>query len=182
MQAVGFCVFDTPIGCCGIAWSECGIRALQLPERTEALTRHRLRRRCPAARELPPPERVAVAITAIIALLSGERRELMAINVDMEGVPPFHQRVYQIARAIPAGTTLSYGEVARRLGEPGAARAVGQALGRNPFALLVPCHRVLAAGNKLGGFSAEGGSVTKQRLLAIEAGIPRSADLFDLSF
>jgi methylated-DNA-[protein]-cysteine S-methyltransferase len=179
MQAVGFCIFDTRIGCCGIAWSDSGIRALQLPERSDGLTRHRLRRHCPTARELPPPPSIASAIAAIIALLAGERCELAAINLDMEGVPPFRQRVYKVARSIPAGTTLTYGAVARLMGEPGAARAVGQALGRNPFALLVPCHRVLAAGNKIGGFSAEGGTATKQRLLAIEGASPGAADLFD---
>jgi methylated-DNA-[protein]-cysteine S-methyltransferase len=182
MQALGFCIFDTPIGRCGIAWSERGICALQLPERAEAQTRHRLQRRCYGARELPPPVRVETAITAIVALLSGERRELNAIDLDMEGVPPFHQRVYEVTRAIPVGATLTYGEIATRMGETGAARAVGQALGRNPFALLVPCHRVVAAGNKLGGFSAEGGTATKLRLLAIEGVSPRSADLFGQVF
>jgi methylated-DNA-[protein]-cysteine S-methyltransferase len=181
MVAVDFCVFDTPIGCCAIAWSDRGIRALQLPERSEALTRSRLWRRF-SARETAPPEAVEQAISAIVALLHGEKRDLTSIALDMEGVPPFHQRVYEITRTIPAGATLTYGEIAQRLEEPAAARAVGQALGRNPFALLVPCHRVLAAGNKLGGFSAEGGVDVKRRLLAIEGAMPRRADLFDQFF
>ena len=86
----------------------------------------------------------------------------------MDGVPEFHRRVYEAARAIPPGNTLSYGDIAKRVGAPGAARAVGQALGRNPFPIVVPCHRVLAAGGKIGGFSAQGGVATKRRMLAIE--------------
>src|SRR5207245_8475160 len=97
-----------------------------------------------------------------------EARDLSVIVLDMERVSPFHRRVYEAARAIPAGATLSYGDVATRLGAPGAARAVGQALGRNPFAIVVPCHRVLAAGGKVGGFSANGGITAKLRLLSIE--------------
>jgi methylated-DNA-[protein]-cysteine S-methyltransferase len=86
----------------------------------------------------------------------------------MTRVPAFHRAVYAVARAIPPGETLTYGEVARRLGDPGSARAVGQALGRNPFAIIVPCHRVVAAGGATGGFSAHGGAATKRRILAIE--------------
>src|SRR4029079_6784817 len=98
-----------------------------------------------------------------------EAAELSAIALDMAQVPPFHRRVYEVARTIPPGATLSYGEIATRLGVPGSARAVGQALGRNPFAIVVPCHRVLAAGGKMGGFSANGGIGTKLRMLSIES-------------
>ena len=104
----------------------------------------------------------------ITALLRGEPCDLGSIDLDMSDVPEFHCRVYAVARTIPPGRTLTYGDVAARLGEPGAARAVGQALGRNPFAIIVPCHRVVAAGGRLGGFSAGGGAVTKRRILAIE--------------
>jgi methylated-DNA-[protein]-cysteine S-methyltransferase len=93
---------------------------------------------------------------------------LLDLPLDMEGVPPFHRRVYELARAIPPGEVLTYGEVARRLGDPGASRAVGQALGHNPYAPVVPCHRVLAAGGRSGGFSAEGGAATKLKMLEIE--------------
>jgi methylated-DNA-[protein]-cysteine S-methyltransferase len=120
------------------------------------------------------------AQAAIAALLRGEPRDLSGVELDMQGVPPFHRRVYEVARGIPAGSTLSYGEVAARLGSPGSARAVGQALGRNPFAIVVPCHRVLAAGGRIGGFSANGGARTKLRLLEIEGArkgaAPRTAD------
>jgi methylated-DNA-[protein]-cysteine S-methyltransferase len=171
MSAQGFTLFETAIGSTGIAWGPRGIAGVQLPEAGEAGTRARLAERFPGAREGAPPPDVARAIEEITALLRGEARDLAAIALDMEGVPPFHRRVYEAARAIAPGETLSYGEVAARLGSPGSARAVGQALGRNPFAIVVPCHRVLAAGGKPGGFSANGGITTKLRMLAIERAI-----------
>src|SRR6185503_19547170 len=118
--------------------------------------------------EARPPAEVRRAIDAIAALLRGDASDLSSIGLDMDGVSPFHRRVYEIARTIAPGATLSYGTIAARLGAPGSARAVGQALGRNPFAIVVPCHRVLAAGGKVGGFSANGGIRTKLRLLSIE--------------
>ena len=169
MQAQGFALFDTAIGRCGIAWSGRGILAVQLPEANEPKTRARLVRCLPQAREAPPPAGIGRAIEAIAALLRGEPSDLATVALDMGGVPPFHRRVYEVARKIPPGATASYGEIAAQLGAPRAARAVGQALGRNPFPVLVPCHRVLAAGGKPGGFSANGGVATKLRLLAIEA-------------
>ena len=108
-------------------------------------------------------------LDGIVALLAGEMADLSAAVLDMQCVSPFHRRVYEVARTIPPGVTLSYGEIARRMGAGGSARAVGQALGRNPFAVVVPCHRVLAASGKLGGFSANGGIATKLRMLSIEA-------------
>jgi methylated-DNA-[protein]-cysteine S-methyltransferase len=168
MNARGFSVFPTRIGTCGIAWSDCGIVSVQLPERDEDATRARLSRRCPGAREIAAPPEVQRAIDAIVSLLEGESSDLSFITLDLEGVPDFHRRVYEVARTIPPGATLSYGAIAIRLGDPGSARAVGQALGRNPFVLVVPCHRVLAAGGKTGGFSANGGTATKLTLLAIE--------------
>jgi methylated-DNA-[protein]-cysteine S-methyltransferase len=173
-------LFDTAIGRCGIAWSERGIVGVQLPEKDEVATRARLRRRFPAAGEAPPPAGVQRAIDGIVALLRGEARDLSAVILDDEGLPSFDRRVYQAARSIRPGSTLSYGDLAARLGEPGQAREVGQALGKNPFPILVPCHRVLAAGGKLGGFSARGGVATKARLLSIEgAPIAFTPSLFD---
>jgi methylated-DNA-[protein]-cysteine S-methyltransferase len=166
--ASGFALFDTAIGRCGIAWSGRGVAGVQLPEAREVATRARLLQRFPGAREAPPPPEVRRALQGIVALLRGEPSELEVVALDMDGVPPFHRRVYEVARAIPPGATLSYGDIAARLGAPGSARAVGQALGRNPFAIVVPCHRVLAAGGKVGGFSANGGITTKLRLLSIE--------------
>jgi methylated-DNA-[protein]-cysteine S-methyltransferase len=170
MTAYGFALFDTTIGRCGIAWSDHGLVGIQLPEAREAETRERMLQRFPAAAETTPPPEMQRAIDGIAALLRGEPSDLSVIALDMEGVAPFHRRVYEVARTIPPGKTLAYGDIARRVGMPSAARAVGQALGRNPFPIVVPCHRVLAAGGKIGGSSAHGGTATKRRMLAIEAG------------
>ena len=164
----GFAMFDTAIGQCGIAWSDTGVTGFQLPEPSAAATRRRLADRFPDAAAAVPPPPVQRGIDAIVGLMRGERADLAFIPLDMDGVPEFHQRVYDVARTIRAGATMTYGEIAERLGDAGAARAVGQALGRNPFAVIVPCHRVTAAGGKTGGFSASGGRVTKLTLLAIE--------------
>jgi len=164
-----FTLFDTPVGSCAIAWTERGVVGIHLPEGRERDTLARVLQRFPDAREAVPPPAIQCAVDEIIALLSGEASDLSTVVLDMEHVPPFHRRVYEVARAIPPGATSSYGNIAARLDAPGSARAVGQALGRNPFAIVVPCHRVLAAGGKLGGFSANGGIVTKLRLLSIES-------------
>jgi methylated-DNA-[protein]-cysteine S-methyltransferase len=168
MTGHGFALFDTAIGRCGIAWGGRGIVGVQLPEARELATRARVLQRFPDAREAPPPPDVQRALDGIVALLRGEASALEAVALDMDRVPAFHRRVYEVARTIAPGATLSYGDIAARLGAPGSARAVGQALGRNPFAIVVPCHRVLAAGGKVGGFSANGGITTKLRLLSIE--------------
>ena len=168
MASLSYAVFKTPIGPCGIAWGNRGIAGVQLPESEEAETRTRVLERFPDAREAPPSPDVRRAIDVLVALLGGEPNNLSGIVLDMSGVTAFSRRVYEVARTIPPGATLSYGDIAARLGAPGAARAVGQALGRNPFALIVPCHRVIAAAGKLGGFSAHGSIATKARLLAIE--------------
>jgi methylated-DNA-[protein]-cysteine S-methyltransferase len=165
----GLALFDTAIGRCGIAWSEHGVVAVRLPGARDAVTRAQLLERAPGAVESTPPAEVARAIDAITALLSGEGADLSGLTLDMDGVSPFHRRVYETARRIPPGETVSYGELAARLGAPGSARAVGQALGRNPFPVIVPCHRVLAAGGKVGGFSGGSGVPTKLRMLTIEA-------------
>ena len=168
MAPAGCCLFDTAIGPCGIAWTEQSIAGVQLPEATPEGTLRRLCRPFGAVAEATPPAFVQQAITRIQALLQGDRDDLRDLPLDLGEVPDFHRRVYEVARAIPPGEVLTYGEVARRIGEPGAARAVGQALGRNPFAPVVPCHRVMAAGGRSGGFSAEGGADTKLRMLEIE--------------
>jgi O-6-methylguanine DNA methyltransferase len=168
MTALGFALFDTAIGRCSIVWGARGIRSVQLPGARASETRARLEHHFPDAEEGTPPAVVQRAIDRMVTLLRGEATDLSQILLDMAHVPPFHQRVYEIARAIPSGATLSYGEIATKLGAPGSARAVGQALGRNPFAIVVPCHRVLAAGGKLGGFSAPGGATTKLEMLRIE--------------
>jgi methylated-DNA-[protein]-cysteine S-methyltransferase len=168
MTTLSYCLFDTAIGACAIAWGERGLKGVQLPEADAERTRARTARRYPDAVEAPATDEVREAIAAITALTAGEPRDLGAIRLDMEGLETLPRGVYEIARTIPPGQTLTYGEIAKRLGDPLYARAVGEALGRNPFAIVVPCHRVLAAGGKLGGFSANGGVVTKLRLLQIE--------------
>jgi methylated-DNA-[protein]-cysteine S-methyltransferase len=181
MTDLGFALFETAVGPCGVAWGQDGIVGVQLPEGDARRTRARLARRFPDARETEPPPAVRSAITAMTALLSGEPRDLGDVALDWTAVGGFERRVYEVARAIPPGATLTYGEVAARIGEPPlAARDVGQALGRNPFPIVVPCHRVVAAGGKSGGFSAPGGAATKLKLLRIEgaeAAGPRT--LFD---
>ena len=173
----GYTLFDTALGRCAIAWGDHGVAGVELPARDDEATLRRRRRALPDVREDTPPRDVSEAIDAIVRLLDGEPDDLGSVPLDMDGVPEFHRRVYAVARTIPPGQTLSYGEVAKRLGEPGAAQAVGRALGRNPFPIVVPCHRVLAANGALHGFSAPGGIETKRRMLAIEgAGAPT---LFD---
>lgn len=164
----GFCVFDTAIGPCGIAWREASIAGVQLSEGDEARTRAHMQRRFPDAAEAPPPPEVAAIMSRLRRSLEGEPDPMLDVPLDLDSLAPFQRRVYEVTRAIAPGRTLTYGEVAAALGEPGAARAVGQALGHNPFAPIVPCHRVLAARCGPGGFSAEGGVVTKLRLLEME--------------
>ena len=182
MQVTGHSVFATAIGACALAWGPRGIVAVQLPERDEAATLERMlrgRRVAPGAAQSLPSAEVLAAVDGIRALLAGVPRDLRDVVLDMAGVSPFHQRVYAIARAIPPGQTLTYGDVAEALGDKALSRAVGQALGANPFAPVVPCHRVLAAGGRSGGFSAGGGALTKLRMLEIEgAAIGGTPSLF----
>lgn len=151
---------------------------MQLPESGERATRRRVLARFPAARAAVPPAHVRRTIDDIVALLGGERKELGQAILDSEAVPDFNRRVYDIARTIPPGGTLSYGAIAERLGDRNLARDVAQALGQNPFPIIVPCHRVMAAGGKTGGFSAPGGVRTKLRLLSIEGAQPGGPTLF----
>jgi len=174
-------VFDSAIGPCGVAWGADGIVGCQLPEASASATRARLQQRFPLARESAPPPEVQSACDGIVALLRGEAISLEDVRLDMSGVPELHRRVYAVTRAIAPGSTLSYGEVAQRLGDASLARAVGLALSRNGYAPIVPCHRVLAAGGQAGGFSARGGLATKLRLLTIEgARFGGAPGLFDL--
>ena len=140
-----------------VAWGPRGIACIQLPGGNEQTTRARVLQRFPRAREAAPPSEVARARDFIVAYLHGEPGDLSSVLLDMDRVPPFHRRVYEAARSIPRGTTMTYGALAARAGAAGSARAVGQALARNPFAIVVPCHRVVAAGGRIGGFSANGG-------------------------
>jgi methylated-DNA-[protein]-cysteine S-methyltransferase len=179
MSELDFALFETAIGHCGIVWSARGVAGVQLPERNEAATRTRILRRFAGAREAMPSGGMQRAIDDIVALLGGAPRDLSHVTIDTAGMADFNRRVYDIARTIAPGATLSYGEIAERLGDRALARDVGQALGQNPIPIIVPCHRVLAAGGKVGGFSAPGGVVTKLRLLTIEGAQPNGPTLFD---
>jgi methylated-DNA-[protein]-cysteine S-methyltransferase len=180
MTAHHFAIFDTSIGPCGIAWGPRGVNAVQLPMGNESKTRARIRQRYGELAETPPPADVQRAIEGIVELLEGKPNDLADVVLDLEGVPEFHRGVYEIARSIPPGKTMTYGDIAKRLGGVELSRDVGQALGRNPCPVVVPCHRVLAAGGKPGGFSANGGVVTKLKMLAIEgATVNHTPSLFE---
>jgi methylated-DNA-[protein]-cysteine S-methyltransferase len=163
-------LFSTAIGWCGLAWNGDDVVGVRLPEGDEDGMRRRLRATYPHGTEADPPAPVRRAVDAMVALLAGGSADLTGVSLDMSALPPFRRQVYERTRRVPPGQTITYGELARSLGAPGAARSVGQALGRNPFPIIVPCHRVVAANGRPGGFSATGGVDTKLRMLAIEAG------------
>jgi len=177
-------LFDTAIGPCGIAWSAHGVTRLQLPESDPVATEKRLRAGIHFAATWAGEAETPAAITQLIAdlrrYLAGERVDFTAVALDLSDVGAFHRRVYHAARAVGWGETMTYGELAQRAGSPGAARAVGQALSQNPITVVIPCHRVLASDGGLGGFSAHGGVVAKEQLLALEGvrrgGPPRAPD------
>lgn len=179
MSDLGFHLFATPIGECGLVWSGRGVAGVQLPEKSERATRARIARRFPTARAAAPPPDIAHAVADVVALLAGEPKDLAPIVVDLDGIPELDRRVYAVARTIPPGATLSYGEIAEQLGDRKLAREVADALSRNPVPLIVPCHRVLATGGKMGGFSAPGGVRTKLRLLSIEGARYGEPTLFE---
>jgi methylated-DNA-[protein]-cysteine S-methyltransferase len=179
MQEQHLALFETAIGPCAIVWGGRGLVGVQIPEATEAATRARMLKRFPAAQEVAPPSDIQNVIEGMRALLEGERRDLANVAIDDEGIPEFNRRVYAIVRKVPPGETITYGEIAERLGDKTLARAVGQAMGENRCPIVMPCHRVLAASGKSGGFSAPGGVVTKLRLLTIEGAQPGGPTLFD---
>ena len=168
MAGRGYAVFDTGVGRCGIVWSDTGIVGVQLPEAREIDTRRRLFRHFPEARELRPPINTELAIEGIAALLRGGVSDFSDVELDMSGISPFNQRVYAFTRGIPRGETRTYGEIAVQLRVSGAARSVAQAIARNPFVIIVPCHRVLEATSATDKPSQNGGVITKRRLLGIE--------------
>jgi methylated-DNA-[protein]-cysteine S-methyltransferase len=177
----GYTIFDTTVGRCGIAWSQIGIVGVHLPEAREIETRRRMLRQYPEAKELSPPPEIEIAIDGIVALLRGQLADFSGVTLDMHGVTPFNRRVYVLARAIPRGETRTFAEVAKRLGASGASHAVGLAITRNPFTVLVPCHRVLPAAGQADGICANGGVITKRRLLSLEGAFASSGPtLFDV--
>lgn len=161
-------IFETAIGWAGLAWAENGLTAAHLPERDPAIVRRSFARRVPDAIETQPTPEIAELVDGVKALMRGEKPDFSSARVDFARVPEFNAKVYEITRRIPAGETLTYGAIAIKLGDRLLARDVGAALGKNPWPIIVPCHRVTAAGGKLGGFTARGGADTKLRLLEIE--------------
>jgi methylated-DNA-[protein]-cysteine S-methyltransferase len=167
-ETTGYALFETELGVCGIAWSDRGVVRTVLPEASVPDTETRLRRQAKAERRVKPPAAVAGVIRAVQAYCAGKEMDFADVALDLATVEEFERRVYRALRGVGWGVTTTYGELARRAGSPGAARAVGRAMAKNPVPVIVPCHRVLAAGGKVGGFSAHGGVTTKQRMLALE--------------
>ena len=181
MSGRGYTIFDTGVGRCGIAWGSLGILGVQLPEAREIETRRRLFQVYPDAREARPPLNAEIAIEGMVALLRGEPADLSDVALDMTGIRGFNQRVYEFTRKIPRGETRTYGDIAKTLGASGAAHSVAQAIARNPFMIIVPCHRVLEAGHYADKISPNGGVISKRRLLSIEGAHPTaSKTLFDV--
>jgi methylated-DNA-[protein]-cysteine S-methyltransferase len=175
-----FTLFATALGTCAIAWNDLGVTGVWLPEADAESLRRKVARRCDRAHESEPSGRVAETVGAITRLLAGDPVDLTGIVLDDAGIDDFDRRVYAVTRTIAPGRVLTYGEVAARVGFDATARAVGQSLGRNTMPIIVPCHRVVATGGGLGGFSAPGGTQTKRRMLAIEDAHPSGPPgLFD---
>jgi methylated-DNA-[protein]-cysteine S-methyltransferase len=181
MSGHGFTIFDTAVGRCGIAWGDLGIVGVQLPEARELETRRRMYRVYPEAREQRPPPNAEAAIEGIVTLLRGGNSSMSDVVLNFSGMPHFNQRVYQYVRGIPRGETRTYDEVANGIRMQGAVYSVAQALGRNPFMVIVPCHRVLEAGNYADKMAPNAGVISKRRLLTIEGAHPTvSKTLFEV--
>jgi methylated-DNA-[protein]-cysteine S-methyltransferase len=165
MQA-HYCLFDTAIGACALVWNERGVTRLHLPESDRTATEKRLSARAVQTEKAPPE--IDRLIADVQSYMTGRSIDFSGATLDLTSVGAFERDVYAAARRIPFGRTMSYGELAQQIGMPDAARDVGQALARNPIPIIVPCHRILAKGRRIGGFSAPGGVFTKQQLLALE--------------
>jgi methylated-DNA-[protein]-cysteine S-methyltransferase len=174
-----YLIFETAGGFCGIAWNGVGIRRFQLPARTAEATQKNLLRRLPGAAPGDPTAEVAEAVVAAKRYFAGEQIDFSRFRLDLAEQDAFFEQIYAAARRVGWGHTTTYGTLAKEVGAgPEAARDVGQAMARNPVPLIIPCHRVLAAGGKVGGFSAPGGSDSKLRMLELEGvrvGPPPSA-------
>jgi methylated-DNA-[protein]-cysteine S-methyltransferase len=181
MVGRGYTIFDTAIGRCGVVWSNAGILGEQLPEMREIDTRRRLLRLYDEAREQRPPPNTEIVIEGVVAVLRGQQADFADVVLDMQDIPAFNRRVYEFTRTIPRGETRTYNEVAASLRISGAAHAVAQVMAKNPYMIIVPCHRVLEAGHYADRMSAFGGSISKRRLLSIEGTAPViGTTLFDV--
>jgi methylated-DNA-[protein]-cysteine S-methyltransferase len=180
-EAGAFFLFGTPLGRCALVWRGHAIVGASLPERDDAAMRGSLSRRFPGSVEADAPPFVRSAADRVARHFSGDAQDFSDLPLDFRQASAFERAVYAAALAIPCGETRTYGDLARAVGQPQAAQAVGIALGRNPVPILVPCHRILAGGGRAGGFSAPGGVATKFAILDVErARSPgEAATLFD---
>ena len=177
----GYAIFDTAVGRCGIVWSTAGVLCVQLPEAREIDTRRRLYQLYPEARETRPPLNIETAIDGIRAILRGQDCDLTEVALDMDTIPHFSQRVYEFTRTIPRGETRTYNEVARQMRREGTEFSIAQAIAKNPFMVVVPCHRVLENGHYADKIAPNGGTISKRHLLSIEgAHLTTSKTLFDV--
>lgn len=183
-----YTLFASSLGLCGMVWKAAGhegafvVTGFQLPEATQELAEARLRGKWAAQPASRVPLRMAEVIERVRLHLEGQLQDFRDVALELDGIGGFVQQVYAAVRAIPAGQTMTYGQVAAAAGRTGAAQAVGTAMSRNPVPLIIPCHRVLAAGGKPGGFSAHGGLTTKARMLEIEGAITPAFQQLDLGF
>lgn len=166
MVTLSYCVFDTAIGSVGLGWTDRGIARVLLPQRD----RQAMERKVAALNGTiaTPPQWVALVVDKLKSYAAGKPVPLDDVPVDLDGVDDFRLAIYDAARRLDFGVTTTYGALAASAGYAGLARETGAALGQNPVPIIIPCHRILAAGNKIGGFSAPGGSATKERLLTME--------------
>lgn len=175
-MTAAYALFETAFGCAAIAFGPRGVLAVSFPS-TDDDARRRILRRAKGAKEAPPEGEIAALVDDIAALFRGEPRDFSSARLDLDGIDDFERRVYGRTRAIPIGAVSTYGEIARALGDVALSQRVGQALGRNPFPVIVPCHRVIGADGRMTGFSAPGGTSAKRRLLKLEGAL--TPDLFD---
>ncbi|QPF91485.1 methylated-DNA--[protein]-cysteine S-methyltransferase [Bradyrhizobium commune] len=181
MVGRSYAIFNTAIGRCGIVWSNSGVVAVHLPEAREIDTRRRIFQVHPEAREQQAPLNTELAIEGVVGLLQGSDPDFSDVSLDCSGVPTFDRRVYEYTCSIPRGETRTYHEIARTLRVSGAAHSVAQAIARNPYMIIVPCHRVLEAGSYADRISPYGGVISKRRLLALEGAHPiASKTLFEV--
>jgi methylated-DNA-[protein]-cysteine S-methyltransferase len=165
-----YVIFDTALGFAGIAWNEAGVTRFQLPAASAETTTRNLLRKAPDAEAAVPPPSIAQTVDAAKRYFAGEKIDFSDVTLDLAGQDDLFRAIYAAARRIGYGETTTYGGLAKAIGRTDweAAREVGQAMAKNPVALIIPCHRVLAAGGKIGGFSAPGGAETKAKMLALE--------------
>ncbi len=183
MTGRGYCLFDTSFGRCGIGWGEKGISHFQLPSADSDADDARLRELTGTAGPGTPPPVIAKAIADLVAYFDGVAKDFSSFPVDLSSVEPFHARVLAAARKVGWGEISSYGALAREVADDVAvSRAVGQAMGRNPIPVIIPCHRILTADGRIGGFSAPGGTITKTRLLELEGALRKTPTLAQTSF